>query len=354
MRNSAASDESTRRRSIRLRVLFFCGERSRWGYSHLQPLLSDSRLELAGVVLATDERWAIFREALKGEKQDPYKWRAKARRAAKALMGRTTINRTRSTLRLLRKHNIPVLFSDDANSPESVESYNQFSADLSLCAAFPQIFKSQVLSIPPKGAFNSHPSLLPKCRGAHPVFWAIASGETVSGATVHSMTRELDQGGIVAQIAVDIRQEDTYSQLYTKLVNQIPDLVSEFGAFCVTPQRRPIPQDDSNATYFRNDRLIHRRVFWSEMTATQICNLVRACDGSAYCWNGERKIRLLKAKKTDSNRNMTNSVSVPPGTIVDIRNNVPVVAARSEFVSLESLALPRLRKVNFEIGQVLH
>lgn len=354
MGNIGVAEVASKNGTNPLRVLFFCGERSRWGYSHLVPLLSEPRLELVAVVMATEERWTIFRSALSGEIYKPFGWKGKAKSVVKTLMGQKTLNRTRSSLSTLSKHNVPVLFCDDVNSPASADSFKEYNADLILCAAYPQIFNPELLSVSPKGAFNSHPSLLPRCRGAHPVFWAIASGEKESGATIHHMTRDLDQGDIVVQIAVSLLPMETYSELYAKLANLIPALISKFTTFVVTPGSCPTPQDDTKATYYRNDRRIHHRIFWSKMSATQIRNLVRACEGNAYCWFRDNKIMVHQIKVADTNRNMTNGISVPPGTIVDICDKIPVVATRSEFVSLESLALPKLRKVNFEIGQILH
>jgi len=332
------------------RVLFFCGERSPWGYSHLAPLLSELRIELVGVVMATEKRWTNFRVALSGEEQKPPDRVTKIKQLVKTLIGRK--NRTDITHSLLSKHNVPVLLCEDVNSPESIDLFKTYEADLLLCAAYPQIFKPELLSICPKGAFNSHPSLLPRCRGAHPVFWAIASGETKSGATIHYMTRELDQGDIVGQIEVDLPSTETYSGLYTKLVGVIPDLVLQFVTFLVTPGSHAIPQDHSKATCFRNDRRIHRRIFWSEMAANQIHNLVRACNGSAYCWFGDRKILIRQVEVANSNRNMTNGISVPAGTIVDVYDDMPVVVAQQGFVLLKHLTSSR--KMCFEIGQILH
>lgn len=337
-----------------LRILFFCGERSQWGYSHLVPLLSEHRIKLVGVVLATQNRWNMFHASLTGEAEARFggiallKW---FKRLIKALIG---TNPTCNNLRLLSKSNVPVLFCNDVNSPESIDHFKKYDADLILCAAYPQIFRSKILSIYPKGAFNSHPSLLPRCRGAHPVFWTIASGETKSGATIHYMNEELDQGDVVAQVEIDLSLTETRLELYDKLVKVIPDLISKFVIFLSDPESHPIAQDHSKATFFRNDREIHHRIFWSEMTASQIYNLVRACDGLAYFWSGSRKIFVYRAEIVETARNITNGILVPPGTVVDTLDKAIVVAARQEFVLLKNLNVRGLTKVRFEIGQILH
>lgn len=336
-----------------LKLLFFCGERSRWGYSHLMPLLSESRLRIVGVILATEARWKIFQEVLTQEKTT-FSTRTSAMKAfLRALTKKKGHHRTKAALKLLSEHRIPVQFCDDANSIESIESFREYGVDFVLCAAFPQIFKTSLLSICPDRFFNSHPSLLPRCRGAHPVFWAIATGETKSGATIHYMTKDVDKGDIVAQVAVDMLPNETYSELYTKLINVIPNLTSEFVMYLTSPNSRALPQNETQATYFRNDRRIHRRIFWSEMTAVQVFNLVRACRGKAYCWHNNKKLLVGETEVSDKNVNLTNGLSVPPGTIVGIRDKMPVVAARSQFVVLKNVSSPVFRKVKFETGQIL-
>lgn len=336
-----------------LDVLFLCGEHSRWGYSHLEPLLLESRFRLTAVVIATQTRWAIFQKALSGQVQNPPGWMVRAKGWLRTLLRRKPLDQTKLVLHTAAEHNVPVLLCDDVNSPQSIELLKSYSADLMFCAAYPQILKPELLSVCPQGAYNSHPSLLPRCRGAHPVFWALASGETQSGATIHVMTPQLDQGDIVAQVKVDILPTDTYIELYAKLVDVIPELVSQFTTRMLSPSSNFMPQIHSRSTCFRNDRLIHRCIFWSEMTAWQIHNLVRACAGQAYFWHQGVKVSVRQVVASDANRNMTNEISVPAGTVVDVCDGQAVVAAQQGFVLLEDVTWPRWKRIYFEVGQVL-
>ena len=255
---------------------------------------------------------------------------------------------------ILNSHQVPVLWCDDANTDEAAVSFRACDAEVLLSAAYPQIFKPPLLAIAPQGIFNSHPSLLPRCRGAHPVFWAIASGEIESGATIHYMTEQLDRGDIVSQIKVEIFPDDTRSKLYDRLISKIPDLIFEFITFLDAPNKKARAQDDRLASYFRNDRQIHHCIFWRDMNADQIQNLVRACEGSANFWHEARRIQVLKTEVHRSNRNLTNGIVVPPGTVVDVQNGFPVIASRDGFVKLVKLTAPLLCRVNFIVGQVIH
>jgi methionyl-tRNA formyltransferase len=86
-----------------------------------------------------------------------------------------------------------------------------------LCSGFGRILGRSVLERFEAGAYNAHPSLLPKYRGRHPIQWAIDQGETTMGVTVHRMTDKVDQGQIVAERSFQIGVEDAYWSIARKL-----------------------------------------------------------------------------------------------------------------------------------------
>ncbi len=341
-----------------LRVLFFCGERSPWGRAHLEPLLGHEHVELVGVALATEDRWATFRRALLGT--EPRR-RTLRHRAVDTVLGATRRLRGRRPppdpvpgfLARLREVGIPILEHGDANGAAALAEYRGTEPDLVLGAAYPQIFTGEFLRELGPRAYNSHPSLLPRCRGANPIFWALAAGETETGATIHVLTPELDAGPIAARVPVEIGPEDGYHDLYARLEAVVPELVDRFIAF-VRSGDDPEPQDHAHATTFRNDRMIHHRLFWSEHSAEELERLVRAADGAAFFWDGGLRVRVLRARHEAANRNVTNDVRVPPGAIVDVEDEQPVVATRDGFLVLEEVATGPLRRPpRFEVGRVL-
>lgn len=88
--------------------------------------------------------------------------------------------------------------------------------DLILSIFFNQILKEEILNIPRFGAFNLHPSLLPKYRGISPTFWALANGEKTTGVTLHKMNWKIDVGEILGQKEVEILPDDTEHSLYMR------------------------------------------------------------------------------------------------------------------------------------------
>ena len=80
-------------------------------------------------------------------------------------------------------------------------------------ADYGALLKPVLLAVPRLGAINVHPSLLPKYRGAAPIPWAIANGETETGVTVQFMSERMDAGDIILAEREPIDPEDTAATL---------------------------------------------------------------------------------------------------------------------------------------------
>lgn len=96
----------------------------------------------------------------------------------------------------------------DPASPQWQEQIRARAPDYLLAFYYRSMLPTSMLELPRRGALNMHGSLLPRYRGRAPVNWAIANGETRTGATLHYMTERPDAGAIVAQEAVDIGPND--------------------------------------------------------------------------------------------------------------------------------------------------
>ncbi|HEX3942022.1 MAG TPA: methionyl-tRNA formyltransferase, partial [Acidobacteriaceae bacterium] len=88
--------------------------------------------------------------------------------------------------------------------PEKIKINVEFEArlraiqpDAIVVVAYGRIVPKWMLDLPPRGNLNLHASLLPKYRGAAPIQWAVANGETVTGATTMLIDEGLDTGDIL-------------------------------------------------------------------------------------------------------------------------------------------------------------
>ena len=69
----------------------------------------------------------------------------------------------------------------------------------------------------PNRVLNLHPALLPSFKGAHAIADAFAAGVKVTGVTVHFANEDYDKGPIVAQRAVEVREDDTQETLEARI-----------------------------------------------------------------------------------------------------------------------------------------
>lgn len=72
----------------------------------------------------------------------------------------------------------------------------------------------------PDAVLNIHPSLLPAFPGLDAQRQALDHGVTVTGATVHLVTPDLDAGPILLQAAVDVKDTDTVETLSARILEQ--------------------------------------------------------------------------------------------------------------------------------------
>lgn len=64
---------------------------------------------------------------------------------------------------------------------------------------------------------NTHPALLPSFPGAHGVRDALAHGVKITGCSVIEVDGGVDTGRILAQAAVEVREEDTEATLHERI-----------------------------------------------------------------------------------------------------------------------------------------
>ncbi len=69
----------------------------------------------------------------------------------------------------------------------------------------------------PDRVLNLHPALLPSFKGAHAIQDAFDAGVKVTGITVHFANEDYDEGPIVAQRAVEVREDDTHDDLEARI-----------------------------------------------------------------------------------------------------------------------------------------
>src|SRR5215216_1183123 len=153
--------------------------------------------------------------------------------------------------------------------------FESLAPDVCVVAAYGKILPEWMLNIPRRGSINVHASLLPKYRGAAPINWAIANGESVTGVTIMQMDVGLDTGPMLLKRRVEIGKQETAIELSARLALLGADALSEALARIERGDLEPEKQNDEEASFApmlkREDGLIDWR-----MPARQIANRVRA------------------------------------------------------------------------------
>ncbi len=140
---------------------------------------------------------------------------------------------------------LPVHQPERIRRPEVVEQLRQMKPDALVVVGYGQIIPQAIIDIPPRGIINVHASLLPKYRGAAPIQWAIANGETRTGVTTMRIDAGLDTGDMLLKCETEILPEEDALDLGRRL--------SEAGAQLLVQTLRdnppPVKQNPGEATY---------------------------------------------------------------------------------------------------------
>jgi len=175
---------------------------------------------------------------------------------------------------LAQQYNLPVLQPSRARDEQFISQLRAFQPNLIVVVAYGHILPSAILDLPPFGCLNVHTSLLPKYRGAAPIQWAIANGETETGVTVMKMDAGMDTGGILAQRRTPISPQDDSAMLHKRLAQLGADLLLQTIPGYVSGTIRPEPQSD-NASHAPKIKKEDGHIDWT-LPARNILNRLRA------------------------------------------------------------------------------
>lgn len=196
---------------------------------------------------------------------------------------------------------LPVLQPEKARDETFVAELKSFQPDLIAVAAFGQILPKAILDLPPHGCLNVHTSLLPKYRGAAPIQWAIANGDSETGVTIMKMDAGMDTGDILTQRATPIQPEDNSQTLHDRLAQLGAELLVQTIPSLVSGKIQPRKQDAALATHAPKVKKENGWMNWT-LPASQLCHRVRAFTpwpGAFTFLPAQPRPRLLKIWKAE-------------------------------------------------------
>jgi methionyl-tRNA formyltransferase len=167
------------------------------------------------------------------------------------------------------------------SQPDKIKNNKEFQAQLAgidpaaiIVVGYGRIIPQWMIDLPPLGNLNLHASLLPKYRGAAPIQWAIARGETVSGVTTMRIDAGLDTGDILMQKEIPISPQDTAETLAPRMATIGAELMVETLRRLQADTVHPRPQDHAMATLAPILKKEHGRIDF-HLTAQEISNRLR-------------------------------------------------------------------------------
>lgn len=101
-----------------------------------------------------------------------------------------------------------------------LEVLNEHDVQLVLLAGYMKIVTSVLIDAYQWRMMNIHPSLLPSFPGLGAQKQALYAGVKVSGCTVHFVTEGVDEGPIILQAAVPVKEDDTVDTLSDRILDQ--------------------------------------------------------------------------------------------------------------------------------------
>jgi methionyl-tRNA formyltransferase len=149
-----------------------------------------------------------------------------------------------------------------------------------------------MLTLPRYGDLNVHGSLLPKYRGAAPIQWAVANGETETGITTMRIDEGLDTGDILLQQRVPILPQQTSVELSPVLADVGAELMVRTLAGLEQGTLQPTQQDSTEATLAPILQRDDGRIDWSR-TAQQIFDRWRGFQPWPGAFTGFRGKKLI-------------------------------------------------------------
>lgn len=212
-------------------------------------------------------------------------------------------------------NNIPLLQPLKLKDPQFIENLKAFNADLFVVVAF-RILPKEIFTLPSKGSFNLHGSLLPKYRGAAPIQWAIINGETETGVTTFSLEEKVDTGNIYLQKKMDITDDDDFGSVHDRLSILGAEAVVETIDLIVSNIFNAAKQIDEKATPAPKITKETGLIDWHK-DAKDIHNLIRGLSpypGAYFFFNN----KMLKVFKSE----VINDVVLKPGEMKPVKDGL--------------------------------
>lgn len=196
------------------------------------------------------------------------------------------------------QNKIPLLIEKDINSTLFRNKVEKYKADIFVSMSFNQIFKNEMIYLPPMGTINCHAGKLPFYRGRNILNWALINDEKEFGITVHYVDEGIDTGDIILQKLYPITDLDTYATLLNRAYIECATVLYEAIKLVQRKLVKPIRQDsiDKVGMYCGMRIAGDEYINWNQ-TSREIFNFVRALCTPGPCSSSKIINEIIKINK---------------------------------------------------------
>ena len=233
-----------------------------------------------------------------------------------------------------KTRNIPVLQPAKLRDPDFLKELELLKPDIAVVVAF-RMLPEVVWSIPSRGTFNLHASLLPDYRGAAPINWVLINGERKSGVTTFMIDHKIDTGELLLQDEVMVPEEWTAGDLHDHLMEVGGKLVVKTLDGLSDQSLIPKVQDHSQFKHpapkiFKE----HCRIDWTK-PAKALYNFIRGLSPYPAAWT-TLSGKMLKVYHSE----IGSACEEPVGTMkVDTTNRQLLIATADRWLAIKELQL---------------
>jgi methionyl-tRNA formyltransferase len=232
---------------------------------------------------------------------------------------------------------LPIYQPKSLRDDEARALFQALDPQMIIVVAYGKILPPWLVHFAPYGAINLHGSLLPKYRGAAPVHWAIANGETETGICSMKVDEGLDTGPVLMCEKTLIHPDESVQHLYDRLAVTGAGLMESTVQGLVDGTLTAKPQDDSQASLAPMLKREHGYIDWT-LPAHAVHNRVRAFNpwpGTITRFRGGN-CKILKTR-------LGSQYSAAAGTIVASKAAVSAVCGDGVLLEIETIQ-PENRK----------
>ncbi len=251
---------------------------------------------------------------------------------------------TLSPIKLLaKKYNYPIYQPTNFKDNDFIKELTNLKPDLFIVVAFKKL-PTDIISIPLKGSINLHASLLPKYRGAAPIFHALLNNEKHTGVTTFFLNNNIDSGKILLQKTYKLNDTISAGLVHDDLAllgaNLLIDTLSEIESESISPYS----QNNNLSTFAPKITSQDCLIKWNN-PSNNIYNQIRGLSPypGAFTFLNNKRIKIYKAKKN----HITNEVCLKSGQIRYLKPNL-IVGTGSGLLSILELQIEGKSKMSIK------